>query len=429
MTPPPAARGHRGWGLTTVAIAAVVLVLAASGAFTDRTTPTVAAPRTYEVSYSERILALPGFNPLLGDLDTDNLNHSQIPVLSNSPEQPPGIYYVDNDSELVDLAWNGTLRVVGPIALLYQGFAGYSGMLPDEFTLEYGTDEALFFGTLNRTTTDVSLELVNLTTGTVRMVDDVAPTAYANQQALYIGHETVLVFSANAVPNRHGPVQFTNVGEGVNMTTGANWTLPTLPFFEANNLYWLAQKHQLLNIEAEASDEDQVEQWNETGSPQQPNFGLRATVIVADEGTVDWVDGIAYNASAQEIAYSSGTADEFTTYVLGYDPSGVLTNQGERTYESGPSRLNLQRYVYTSPFVIGGFESGTQYLFDPWTGENLTVNEPFTDLNPDVCDGACFLGQDPSSVDLLIDFHASVARNDPFWSVVVADQTTGRLTY
>jgi hypothetical protein len=144
---------------------------------------------------------------------------------------------------------------------------------------------------------------------------------------------------------------------------------------------------------------------------------------------VNWVNGIAYDPETGQLAYSAGGGGETVSYVLAYGPTGLLGTTGELRYvamapgqPSTPDTMMGQQYVYTGNWVMGGFVDGTQYLFDPWSGTTTAVNEAFTDLGRvNVCDADCFLGQEATGPTVVLDFHATLALNDPFWSVAVAE--------
>ena len=396
-----------------------------------------------EVRYEEKTLRLPGFDPLTGYVYGNNVatgdyvdrsDFSQIPVLSSDSIDPLGVYYVNNASELVRVSMNGTAEAVAPITLLYQDYAAYPGMLANEFWIEYAYDEALFFGTVSPAAPNVSVETVNLTTGAVLLLNTTVPITPDNQGALLIGNNLVLVVST------YQSVAHLNCGDcraslaGFNLANGTSWTAgPDLPFFEANNLYWLPQKHQIINVEAHGVSNDSVQQLNESANRYgEPVFTPATLVTVDSHIVVNWVNGLGYNASSDRIAFSDGGQGDSITYVLGYDAQGDLTTVNETRYvvslngvAVGPQLFNGQRYVYTSNYVMGGFFGGYQYLFDPWNGSTIATNVPFTLLPGfDVCDGSCFLGDYAPSSVLFIDFHASVALNEPLYRVVIAWRET-----
>ncbi len=422
---------------TALSLLVVAAVVALSFAVAPRTTTTV-TPIPGPPTYEERWVNLTGFDPLYGYVFGDNCdtgtsgfdcfnypeNHSQVPVLSSDSGQPLGIYYVNNGSDLVEYQLaNGTYRTVAHVTLLYQTFGGYAAMTPNEFMVEYGTDEALFYGLLHPPTAkgyaneSLTFETVNLTTGAVRMMNSTVATGHistTNQQAMLLGNDLVLLITTGS---RSDPMEVFDLADGT------AWSAGSLPFFEANNIYWLPQLHQLINVEADGSYSDQVQQLDETNLSGAVTFQPVSRFAVDSGVLVNWVDGLAYNSTTREIAFSDGNTVSYT-YVLSYNSSGVLTAQKEIRYSGEVVRMMGQRYVYAEDWLMGGFVHNTQYLFDPWTGGNVAVSEPFTNLSSfDVCDGSCFLGQYSPTLQYLIDFHASVARNEPFWSVALATLT------
>ena len=254
--------------------------------------------------YLEKIYRLPGFDPLTGYLSNLGGADTQIPTLSSDPRQPAGIYYVDNSSNL-DIVYlgNGTQHVIAPVAPLYQTYAAYNEMLDNEFFVEFGYDQALFFGTTTSSGTSYSIELVNLTTGHTQLWNTPAAVDSYNQQPQYVGNNTVVVMSSNCSILAW------------NLASRQEWSAGTLgasfgggsTCFEANNAYWFPQKQEIINVEAHGGSGDHVEQLNASFDAQgRIHFASVATIAV-DSGVVfNWVNGIAYNASSDEIAFSAG---------------------------------------------------------------------------------------------------------------------------
>ncbi len=293
-------------------------------------------------------------------------------------------------------------------------------MIANAFFLPYGYDEAFLYGTYPGGAGRLTLEAVNLSSG-ARVVDNTTlALAPVNQQAMLISPTEALVASELArCSTEDCPANLT----AVNLTSGAQRPVGTLPFFEANNLYWVPPLRELIDVEADGALFDRVEQWNETANG---SFEFAASVTwTSGSYAVDWVNGLAYAPGA--IAFSAGGGEFSATVVLRF-ADGLLSPAGEEEWvvqDGGPIRspllLNGQQYVYTGDWVLGGFLNGTQYLVDPWNGTRVAANEPFTNFSVlHVCDGDCFLGSVGTGPFELIDFHASVARNDPFWSVVLA---------
>jgi len=384
--------------------------------------------------YDETVVALPGFDPLTGHF----LNHSthgigsQVPTLSAGPGAPLGIYYVDNRSEFDELALaNRTVRAIAPVLPLYQLF-GYGtslgGMLDNEFFLEYSYDQAVFFGTTSPFVSEFTVELVNLTSGEVQLWNTSSPIDGTNQQVNYVGNNTVIVLSSNC-----GIVAY-------DLATRQSWWAGSLgnefgansTCFEANNAYWIPQRGQLINVEAHNDTGDHLEQLDATYDAQgRVHFQLAGTLTIDTAVHYNWVNGIAYNASAGKIAFSAGFwgGRSVYTYVLAYGSDGVLSTQGEVRYtaynatQSTGRMLGIQRYVYTSDYILGesygplSWTPGVQYLFDPWNGSVTQANRS---LEAAPCDNSCFEGLYAPSPDYAIDFNATLQMNDPTYRVAYA---------
>jgi hypothetical protein len=379
-------------------------------------------PPPSTAGFLETSYHLTGFNPLTGYLTNGNGLDTQIPTLSSDADQPFGIYYVDNSSNLDALSIaTGEIHTVAHVTLLYQRY-GYNEMLDNEFFLEYGSDTALFFGTLSTSTFTYSIELVDLASGTVRIWNTSAKTDAFNQEPVYVGNDTVVVFSSN------------DSAIAYNLASRESWSAGSLPFFESNNIYWLPEKQQLINIEAEGSNLDEVEQLNVSFDIHGHVHLTKATEVAVDSGvTFNFVNGLGYNGSSNEIAFTAGYAKGHTvnTYTIPYGSNGLLTTIGESKWpvfvgavSARPTLFNGQRYIYTSDYVLGSVLNGTQYLFDPWNGSTVATNRTFLGGSDLPCANACFEDTYAPSVDYLIDINATEAFGVPFYHVVYAHQAS-----
>lgn len=390
---------------------------------------TAATPPVY--GYQEKTLLLPGFDPLSGYFLGGAVS-TQIPTLASGAGQAFGIFYVDNASQLVELTvTNDSVRSIAHVTPLYQRFgygAPLGGMLDNEFFIDPVYDQALFFGTTTSNGGTYSLELANLSSGVVRMWNTSASIDPVNQQPLYVGNNTVLVMSSNCSILAYNLAAHTSWSAGI---LGASFGFGT-SCFEANNVYWFPQKHQLVNVEAHGDYGDQVEQLDGVyGVNGEIQFNSVVTIAVDSGVRFNWVDGLAYNASTNEIAFTAGywVAGTVYTYVVHYASNGLLTTAGETRYtvDSGgvPTGrlLEIQRYIVTSDYMLGqsygpgAWTNGTQLLFDPWNGSLVTTNRTF---DGGWCGNSCFEGQYASSADYLIDFSATLKLNNPMFHVVYA---------
>ena len=368
-----------------------------------------------------------GFDPLTGDLTNLGGLNEQVPTLVSGQGKPAGIYYVDNNSNF-DVLYlsNSTVHTVAHVVVLYQTYPSYNEMLDNEFFVESGYDEVLFFGTTTSNAPHYSVELVNLTTGDVRIWNTSAPVDASNQQPEYVGNHTVLVMSSNCSI------------EAFNLVAHTSWNAGTLGFgsgycFEANNVYWFPQRQQLINVEAQGDNGDHVEQLNASHNAKGQIHFTSAATIAVDSGVVfNWVNGLAYNNSSARIAFTAGywVSSTVYTYSIRYGSNGLLTTNGlvrytvENSTTSTEQMLTIQRYVYTSNFVIGrsygpGMPTNTsQYPFDPWNGTTIPTNRSLDNYVP--CGNSCFEGMYDSSPDYLLDYNATLLLNRPMYKVVYA---------
>jgi hypothetical protein len=397
-----------------------------------RAAPIAGSSPTFD--WNTRIFSLPGFDPLAGYFPTPIYRGTgyQVPTLSAVYLNALGIYYVNNNSELVELQLaNSSVRTVSHVVPLYQTFVSYgtslNGMIDNEFFIDSGYGEALFFGTTSSSGATYSIELVNLTTGALRMWNTSAPVDAANQQVQYVGNDTVIVMSSNCSIYAFNLASHLSWSAGrLGASFGSGSTC-----FEANNVYWIPQKGQLINVQAHGDSGDHVEQLDASYNHQgQVQFTSETTIAVDSGVTYNWVNGIAYNASSDRIAFTAGYwgAGTVYTYVLGYS-GGLLTTYGESRYSvvnggaNSGGFLDIQRYVYTSDYLIGWGDGtsaatgGTQYLFDPWNGSTIIAN--LTINNGDFGNQG-FEGQYAGSPNYLIDFNASATLNSPMYQVVYA---------
>ena len=322
-----------------------------------------AASSTY--GYYESLYHLPNYSPMSSFVYNMNGNDTQIPTLASSAAEPFAVYYVDTASNLDALYLNNsTVRALAHIIPLYQRF-GYNGMLDNEFFVEDGYDEALFFGTTTTTITTYSLETVNLTTGSTLMWNTTFAIDGTNQEPIYVGNNTILVLSSN------------NSIYGFNLASHREWSAGRTKFFEANNVYWIPQLQQLLSVEAQGSSGDAVQQLNASDTPLGQVKLTSVTTVTVDSGVrFNFVNGLGYNASSRQIAFTAGYYRQSTvdTFVLQYTSSYVLsgTVTARYTVEPGnyPRIFTGQRYAYTSEYVLGGDLGRTQYLLESLDGRD-----------------------------------------------------------
>lgn len=366
------------------------------------------------VGLDEKSLHLDNFNPMTAYVPalTSNLG-AQWPVLTSSITQPVGVYFVGNTTAAcgggllpfyVESLQTGAETKISCIVPLY--LYGYSGMLDSEFNLEYGYDTAFFFGGLNSSSVTYSIELLNLTDGSLKMWNTTGAVSTTNQQADYVGNNTVIVFTDN------------NTAWGWNLAShkaweasgsigGASWSASV----EANNIYWLPQKTSFFSVQAHGDSGDQIVQlqgsYNGLG---ELTFNTSALFAVYSPGiTFNWVNGILYNASWGSyggIGFSAGYwgGGVVGTWLVPFLANGTITATGIKSYNvlglSGTTYVNPeavlegQRYVYTGSLALGRQTAITyaEPFVDFWNNATFTTNRTlgFGGWGAVGCDNACY---------------------------------------
>jgi hypothetical protein len=306
--------------------------------------PTVPPPSPSSfpsLAYGNASFVLPGWNPLApyaysgnganGQFGTEN----QTPLLSWSAD---GVYYVNRTDQLVffNLATASVTRI-GPWLPLYQNLMYYQGIENTEWI----TDDGSFVYTFGCLTpcipsSSITVYALNVSTGasfehtfTGVSVDLGKVTTWTNAQINLIG------------PNGSSDIAVLVASNGEmlawSLANQTQWTLYELPYFEANNLYWVPELNSYVNVQADGARADG---W------QQLRFDGRSLTEVA-RGTWgsnvqgNYVFGLVYNVTAHRIYTDAGyvrdnTNEHFywpvTNGILG-PTVGVLMNDANWTNE------------------------------------------------------------------------------------------------
>ncbi len=340
----------------------------------------------------------------------------QYPTLSSDSEQPAGIYYVQNETDgtypFVEQSLStNNVTTIADIIPLYQKFAGYAAMIDNEFFLEYGYDVALFFGTTTLSTDQYSLELVNLSSGYLYMWNTTWKTSAANQQVQYLGNDIVAVISAN------GTI------EGFNLSSRQQWDMypALLPWFEANNVYWLPQMSQLIDVRADGATADTVEVLGEIPGPE-PTFDSYQIYPWGSGIPVNGVNGVAFNASyssgtpALLLSVGEGSSDGHLQYdvLFTYENSSLSptnifassTDNGNCNDGTTSAGILAQSYVITSSYLFCEARAAfpVENVWDPWNNSYLSTNITPNSLT---CYNQCFEGLYAPNISWLLNFNAT----------------------
>lgn len=283
--------------------------------------------------YDLRGISLPNFAYLYPYLYNYRL---QYPVLDFAAPCLNGLLYIDNSSYLDCFnTTNGTVsRVAGPVTLLYQRTSGIQAQIDNEFQLDTPYPVALIYG--NRTTSpgNVTVEAINLTTGTIQIANTPVPMANS-VQCDYVGRDLVVTLNGTG---SHGAPEITNLSNGTSWRSGLSVGVAT------NNAYWVAQLNAFIDVAGPHVAELQLV----NGDTSMKNVG-NSWLNRSGLSSVTAVNGVQYRASSGQFVVDLATnlGNELGVVQL---TGGVLTPAGAYSWISTYS-IYVERYTYTSPYL------------------------------------------------------------------------------
>ncbi|MCI4331058.1 MAG: fibronectin type III domain-containing protein [Thermoplasmata archaeon] len=337
---------------------------------------------------------------------------TQDPLLSWTSD---GVYYVNSTHRLVFYNFaNGSVRNIAPWLTLYDDIMAYQGIENTEwitadsaYVYEFGCTSDCSLSS----TSPIVFYAVNTTTGqtfrhTYSSVTD--GDLYSNAQIQMIGEDGNT--SIAALITAAGTVY------GYNLWNQTQWQLGTIPYFEANNIYWFPNLNSFLNVQADGSSSDGLDQVQLQGPA--PGTSL-VTVFQGYYGTnflCNGVNGVYLNVSSHRIGVSELTGGgPVRTEFWQYDARGRLTGNytlvQPTTYSSWPSN-SAPANVYSSehrptmtsngPMYNGdwdGMFGNNTWLYEPTSKEFLSPNLSFDHIGrgPNMRQS----GQSPASVESL----------------------------
>ncbi len=271
------------------------------------------------VPYGNTSIVLPRYNCLAAYVDNyEGLGPGcQNPVLSWTQD---GAYYVNATDELVFYSFiNGSASPVAPWTPLYQGFPTYA-MIPNELFITQDGSYIYSWGALNTSTQVVTVEAVNVTTHRVFLYNFSTPTIsdVATNGELFLtgwdGNDSLAVLiDANDEMFDH------------DLWNNTESTVGTLPFFEANNIYWMAYLNGFINVESGGTDGDYLEELQLSGPvTSSSDYSLTQTYYApwSTAGiTVNGVNGLTFNVSSRELSMRAAES----ALVYGVLPSGTIS--------------------------------------------------------------------------------------------------------
>ncbi|HTT26381.1 MAG TPA: hypothetical protein VMH90_05415, partial [Thermoplasmata archaeon] len=273
--------------------------------------PVVLSAEPY-LPYGNASFVLPHWNNL--SRYAANCN-AQLPCRSGSNPAPPygaqqpllswtadGVFYVNATDDLVfdDLA-TGAVRAIAPWEPLYDNLMEYEGIENTEYLTVDGT-YVYEFGcpAVCDSKAPVEFYAVNVSTGRIfsaTLTDTVAGDFAKNGQVDLIGERGNLTLAAFAEAD--------GVVLGLNLWNGTQWVLGRLPFFEANNLYWVPMWGSYLDVRAEGASPEDVAQVRLEGPAPGTRLATVANLSDSQRFPVNGVNGVVFNVSAQTLEFTS----------------------------------------------------------------------------------------------------------------------------
>jgi hypothetical protein len=338
----------------------------------------------FELSYTNSTFVLPDFSALSGYVD----DHSgtQVPVLSYTSD---GAFYINSSDDLVYYSFPAqTVRFIAPWEMLYDQI-GYVGELNNYFYLTLDGAYAYELGcdTADCAGDNLLIEYaVNISTGRTFTWNTEIPAenTSANAAANLIGRDgndsLMTLVTSSGLVRVYDP------------WNGSAWNAGTLPYFEANNLYWVPFLNSYINIQADGATTDEIEQLELEGPGSGTSFVPVFGPVANGPGGIksNGVNGLVFNLTLNEMAYNygSGTGNVQTVYSFA---QGVLATQvSYEVVKSAPyGRVVTDDHrlsVTTGAPVLSGFYDPDFYnqswAVNPFSGQYYDTNEEVGYLNP-----------------------------------------------
>ncbi|MCI4335287.1 MAG: fibronectin type III domain-containing protein, partial [Thermoplasmata archaeon] len=315
---------------------------------------------------------------------------TQVPVLSWTQD---GAIYVNATDELVFYSFiNRSVEPLGAWLPLYDNLMGYDGIENTEWVTQDGSF-AYEFGCLSlcNNASIVSVYALNLSTGhsfEYNFTGFNGQALYANAQVNLIGRNGN--DSIAAVTLNNGSIY------AYGLWNETQWILAALPYFEANNLYWLPSYNAYLNVQAEGSTADAINEYQLVGAGAGSSLVSTYAGHYTSSYISNGVDGIFLNISSHQLVLSeSRKLGDLRSQLLQLSGSGVVqgspNNLGsaglgvwpvDGAYPNSYSSEHRPSLVASGPMFMGfwnGLFDNNSWLYDPATGSYLSTNVSFDD--------------------------------------------------
>lgn len=273
-----------------------------------------------KVPYGNATFSLPGYNDLNGYRTAVDQN-VQVPLLSWTSD---GAFYVNRSLWLVFFNFHsGRLTPIAPWVPLFRNICYYGCQKNTEWVTPDGAF-AYELGCLSvcGSASTLTFFAVNVTTGSSFEWNWTGVTSgdtYANGQVNLVGlngSSTIAVLTTSS-----GAMWAWSL---VNRT---QWKLTTLPFFEANNLYWIPNLDSWFNIAANGATNWLVDQYRQSPTTLVP---IASATWGPGGAPSNYVAGIDYNLTDHTVYWTAGYCVGSAVYT-GYatlGAGGVISSAG-----------------------------------------------------------------------------------------------------
>ena len=331
------------------------------------------------LGYGNSTLVLPDWNRLAPYLHKGNTMDSQQPMLSWSQD---GAFYVNATDQLVFYSFpNRTVTDIAPWVPLYENVMNYAGWENEEFLTPDGS-WVYGLGCLASCTssTHVTLYAVNVSTGRTFEYNwtTVDGNLTTNAQVNLVGTEGNL--STAVLIDDKGHLWL------YSLWNGTEWRGPALPYFEANNIYWIPYLSSYVNVEAEGTTTDGIDQWALRG----PGDGTTFTDVFSSHYGSGFlsnaVTGPAFNLSSRTLVFDSFSKGSWYTFEYNVTPGNVLDDltvldaqvPGISTYADEKLTIDITADEHRASVLEGG--PAFSAAFWPFFDNRSFVVDPFSQV-------------------------------------------------
>jgi hypothetical protein len=316
-------------------------------------------------------------NNALCNSGTAGIAGQQVPLMAWSQD---GVFYVNTTNELVFYSFaNRSYQPVAPWTPLYQNVMRYKGIEDTEWITQ-DSQYVYTFGRIGASSTVVTAYWANVTTGRTWEYNftgvNVGGLTF-NAQVQMVGEGDN--YSVVTVIDQNGTVH------AYNFWNHTEWVMGHLAFFEANNVYWIPDLNSFLDVEANGSSGDLIDQYHLNGpAPGNTLKLIYSALFNSTHAQINGVDGIAFNVTSRTLAFTyQNRSPQYASTVFSVRPNDTINVQ-IANYTGGFPTDNLTGSplpysVISSEHRIGIYVNSPNYA--AYTMANF-YNGSFTDAAP-----------------------------------------------